>query len=243
MLVYKIVRILPDGSDGKIYIGQTIHSLRVRQSAYKKDIQKLRNQKISPRPIISAMLKYGFDNFRWEILEENLPDYQTLDQREIDWIALLQSTDKKIGYNISPGGDLSTRGRKLEGEALEKARAMALLGSQIAADLMRGKPLTGIRLETTLENVKKAGQKSAEVRKGRSLPEKHRNNISVGLTNNPKVISASQKPRPKRRVSLTQDQIENIRQDARPYKQIALDYDISVATISRIKNHQRYFTG
>lgn len=133
------------------------------------------------------------------------------------------------------------RGRKLEGEALETARKNCAIMTQKAADLSRGKPKTGLALETTLENIKKAGKKSAEVRLGKELNEEHKNNISKGLTNNPKVIAASQKPRHNARATLSNEQIDEIKNDTRAQKDIAKIFNISTATVSRIKNNKRYF--
>jgi group I intron endonuclease len=217
MLIYKITRILDDGTDGKIYVGQTVNTLRDKISQYKKDIKKLQNKTISGRPIIRSLLKYGIENFRWEIIEDNISDGNILDEREIYWIKELNSNNRKIGYNISPGGDLSMRGVKLEGKRLEQVRAAVALGTQIAADMMRGKPLTGIRLETTLKNVQKAQKKSAEVRLGR--------------------------PDLKRRVKLTETQIEEIRQDTRTCIEVGNCYGISAITVSRIRSRRRYFKG
>ena len=49
-----------------------------------------------------AILKYGKTNFKKEILEECSSE-EALNDREIFWIKLLNSTDKKTGYNISDG--------------------------------------------------------------------------------------------------------------------------------------------
>lgn len=82
MLIYKITNII----NKKIYVGQTIWTLRRKISEYKKDIKKLKNEKIPARPILSALAKYGVDNFRWEIIENNIIDGNILDEREIFWI-------------------------------------------------------------------------------------------------------------------------------------------------------------
>lgn len=53
--------------------------------------------------ILFAMKKYGKNNFKKEILEE-CPE-QDLNTREQFWIAKYNSTNDKVGYNISKGGD------------------------------------------------------------------------------------------------------------------------------------------
>lgn len=61
-------------------------------------------------PIHKAIYKYGIENFSIEILEEC--DISLLDEKEIYYIELLNSNDKKIGYNVSKGG---SRGPTLVG--------------------------------------------------------------------------------------------------------------------------------
>jgi group I intron endonuclease len=84
--IYKTTNLL----NGKIYIGQS----------YKDDEKYLGSGKFLKR----AIKKYGIENFKKEILEKCSPDKNTLDEREKYWINHYKSTDKKIGYNISIGG-------------------------------------------------------------------------------------------------------------------------------------------
>lgn len=51
-----------------------------------------------------AIAKYGKDNFKKEILDECCP-LEELNQKEIHWISFYNSTNKKIGYNITAGGN------------------------------------------------------------------------------------------------------------------------------------------
>ena len=44
------------------------------------------------------------ENFIKEIIDET-DDYNVLSKKEIYWISYYKSTDRKIGYNIAPGGD------------------------------------------------------------------------------------------------------------------------------------------
>ena len=93
--IYKVTNLI----NSKVYIGQTIGSLRLR---WKKHIRS--NGCVY---LHSAILKYGEENFKIEEIEY-IPKEQ-LDEREIYWISYYNSTDKKLGYNILPGGKL---GRK-----------------------------------------------------------------------------------------------------------------------------------
>lgn len=81
----------------KIYIGQTKNSIDQR---FKEHI---RHSKFSSMIIHRAMRKYGVQNFHISVIEEC--DINILDDREIYYIALYDSTNKSIGYNTSIGGD------------------------------------------------------------------------------------------------------------------------------------------
>lgn len=86
MFIYKTTNLL----NGKIYIGQT--------SKNKPDY-------FGSGPIIlKAIKKYGKENFVRTTLEECTTKDQ-LNIREKYWISLLNSTDRKTGYNISTGGN------------------------------------------------------------------------------------------------------------------------------------------
>ncbi len=51
-----------------------------------------------------AIKKYGWDNFTHTILLENLTESEAK-QKEIEYIALYKSNDRKYGFNISTGGE------------------------------------------------------------------------------------------------------------------------------------------
>jgi len=53
----------------------------------------------------NAVRFYGYENFKREIIEDNILTLKELKQREIFWIKELNSTDTKIGYNMTKGGD------------------------------------------------------------------------------------------------------------------------------------------
>ena len=51
-----------------------------------------------------SIQKYGFDNFKHEILFENLSKEEAC-QKEVELISFYKSNDRKFGYNITSGGD------------------------------------------------------------------------------------------------------------------------------------------
>lgn len=90
MLIYKIT----NNIDGKIYIGL--------YSKSKENFQKYWGSGV----LISRVIKkYGKENFSKEILEENISTISELFSKEIFYIDKYNSTNPKIGYNISKGGE------------------------------------------------------------------------------------------------------------------------------------------
>lgn len=86
MQIYKVTNLI----NGKIYIG--------------KDTTSDKNYYGSGVLIKLSIKKYGIENFKKEILEECISNNE-LCLKEKYWIDYYNSTNKKIGYNISKGGD------------------------------------------------------------------------------------------------------------------------------------------
>lgn len=86
MQIYKITNLI----NNKIYIG--------------KDTTSDPKYFGSGLLIKRAFKKYGSENFIKEVIDTS-DDYNELSKKEIHWISLYNSTDRKIGYNISIGGD------------------------------------------------------------------------------------------------------------------------------------------
>ena len=92
MLIYKITNKIND----KIYIGQTTQSLNNRIRNYRSDVKHSKRS----RKIIDAMKKYGFENFVFEIIHDNIASKKEMDELERKYIS-----DFKIGYNMELGGN------------------------------------------------------------------------------------------------------------------------------------------
>lgn len=93
--IYKITNII----NNKIYIGQTIYNTCAnRWKYYKNIIAKPYAPKVA---IIHALNKYGYENFKFECIEDNLKIEQ-LNEREQYWIKYYDSYNQ--GYNETIGG-------------------------------------------------------------------------------------------------------------------------------------------
>lgn len=108
-IIYRIANLL----DSKCYVGQTRMGLSKRIACHKCDSKKHQNM-----VIYRAVRKYGWENFRIEVLESCI-GIGDLDQREIFWIAQMGSMVPN-GYNVDKGGN--SQGKFTE----ETRRKMAL---------------------------------------------------------------------------------------------------------------------
>ena len=84
--------------NGKKYIGQTKQTLNDRMSVHKRKHSGCRALK-------AAITKYGWEAFRVEVLEANVPE-ASLRDRERELIAE-HGTMAPNGYNLTPGGEIT----------------------------------------------------------------------------------------------------------------------------------------
>lgn len=96
-LIYKYTNL----TNEKIYIGQTKQTMELR---HRKHISQLSDDTYFHR----AIKKYGINNFKYEIIEDNIPD-ELLDTKEIYYIDKYNSFYiYGIGYNLTKGGQLGS---------------------------------------------------------------------------------------------------------------------------------------
>ena len=95
-LIYKIT----NKQNNKIYIGKTIRSIHVRWLEHVNDA--LKGDKT---PLHAAIKKYGVDQFKVEVIKDNIYDIEELNKLEKYYIALYHSGSHDNGYNIAEGGD------------------------------------------------------------------------------------------------------------------------------------------
>ena len=92
----KDIYLIKNDINNKLYVGQSVNA---KDRFYKHKNES--KSKADNMLIHRAMRKYGFEHFSYEILEEQVENY---DEREIYWIAKL-NTQVPNGYNIAMGGD------------------------------------------------------------------------------------------------------------------------------------------
>ncbi|PET65153.1 hypothetical protein CN514_12340 [Bacillus sp. AFS001701] len=91
--------------DGKVYIGQTVMTLKRRKRNHKRDTEKSDNY------FHRAIRKYSWDAFKWEVIDTAETEFE-LSEKEIKWIKHYRSFagwSDSNGYNSTTGGE-GTRG-------------------------------------------------------------------------------------------------------------------------------------
>lgn len=90
--IYKITNTV----DGKVYVGRS-KDLYVRCRQYFIAFRTRDKRKINDH-LMRAMIKYGFDKFRFEVIE--LCDTKETPLKELNWMLIFKSLDRCFGYNI-----------------------------------------------------------------------------------------------------------------------------------------------
>lgn len=101
------IYIIKNTVNNKVYIGQTKDSLQKRFGKHLSSCEYV---------IGKAIRKYGKDKFYIELLEE--VDLENLNEREIFWINMFDSTNNKFGYNMSVGGSVTRKPRRFDAKEI-----------------------------------------------------------------------------------------------------------------------------
>ena len=97
--------------NNKKYIGQTINP-EMRYSAHKSNYQNPKNGEYNSL-LHKAFRKYGFENFKYEILVQDIDDINVLNDLEVYYISKY-NTQVPNGYNVEVGGKNSPKPKTLE---------------------------------------------------------------------------------------------------------------------------------
>ena len=167
------------GASGKVYIGQALN-IGARWSHHKSLLCADRHK--NPHLQLAWNL-YGPDAFSFHVLELCSPD--KLSDRELSWIAKLNSGDRKCGYNLRSGGRqggahseetklkiaAATRGRKNKSPSPETRAKLsaALLGRKNGPR----SPETKAKL-SAIQKGRKRGPRSPETKAKISASQKGR---------------------------------------------------------------------
>jgi group I intron endonuclease len=131
-IIYKITNIKND----KIYIGQTIRGFLVRYLEHKNAIRRGKNRDY---PIYEAFKKYGFNYFKFEIID-HADTIEELNNKEINYISYYDSMNK--GYNLNEGGNNSIPSKETRKKMSEARKGKKRTEEQKKrmSDAKKGKP-------------------------------------------------------------------------------------------------------
>lgn len=150
---------------GKVYIGQTC------QSEAKRFRHDGTGYTGSPY-FYSAIKKYGWNNFKHEVLESNLTKEQA-DEKEIEYISMYKSCDKRYGYNMSTGGEHGSVGvirseeYKQHLSKINKGKTLSEEHKRKIGNAHKGRKLTDVQRK-----------RLSEINKGKKLSDEHRKKLS-----------------------------------------------------------------
>nr|DAQ91983.1 MAG TPA: intron associated endonuclease [Caudoviricetes sp.] len=231
--IYKIV----NTANNKIYIGQTINSLRVRFHQHRKFA--LHPDKY-PYPLYRAMSLYGRDIFKILPIEENIPKEQ-LDEKEKYYIKKFRSLVPN-GYNISAGG------------GNQRFHPIREHEEEVVNLYLNGTPTKDIAKKFDVSNstiINILNKNSIEFRPSGPM-EKHRSfdlSLAIELFNNGlsypkigKIMGCDEKTIRrnllsngiKRNVSAPSDEIVSALISGKTREDVAKEFSVHIGTISRI---------
>jgi group I intron endonuclease len=150
--------------NGKCYVGKTTLRLKHRKRKHEQS-----SKDGSGHYFHRALLKYGFDSFKWSILVKSSNDKKLI-KYEIKYIKKL-NTKRPNGYNLTDGGD-GTAGREMEEWqiiALRKRKFSAETRAKMSRSAKRR-----IRLPLSEEHKRKIGL----AHKGKTIAEWHKKAVS-----------------------------------------------------------------
>jgi len=202
MKIYKTTNLV----NGKIYVGQTIN-----KSKYYLGSGKLLHY---------AIKKYGRKNFKCETLCE-CETKKELDKMEQYWIKQLDSTNKKIGYNIDPGG-LGGVKRKLSEEHKQKI-----------SGTLKGRKAWNKDKKWPEEHK----QKISKALKGKKKSEEHKQKISKALKGKKKSKEHIENFSKSRTIIFTDNELDKIfemRNSGISYEKIGKKLNVSTMKIWKI---------
>jgi group I intron endonuclease len=150
MTVYLLTNLI----NKKLYVGITCN-LPARISSYKS---AAKSNKPSKHRVVLALRKYGFENFKFTILSSGLSSEEAK-IAEINFIKQLQSTNPKVGYNVSKGGDLHSDFTKAKMSKTHKGKTIPEVVKQKISNSLKGHAVSDATRK--LQSLAKLGKPAA----------------------------------------------------------------------------------
>lgn len=97
------VYLITNTVNGKQYVGITASTFELRKAQYRSATK----ESTEDRPIIRAMRKYGFDKFRFDVIDQSASTYPEL--LDLEQKCIIEYDTYHNGYNATAGGEMGGR--------------------------------------------------------------------------------------------------------------------------------------
>lgn len=222
--VYMIINNL----NNKKYIGKSIHPLR----RIKIHFIKLRNNYHFNSHLQNSFNKYGEENFKVQIIEENIIE-KKLDGRERFWIQYF-NTFKGKGYNLTEGGE-GTSGYSYSKEQLKRM-------SENHTDVSgRKNPRYGVKLSKEVKRKISKANKGNKPFLNKNHSKETKNKISK-IRKEKGLAKGSNNPKAKVDKELGIKIYNEYHNNSLTYNDLINKYPISKSTIGKIVRGQHWTT-
>ena len=156
MMIYK----LHNKINGKVYIGQTLTSLKIRMQNHIGECNRKRSTKCL---ITKAIIEFGVENFEIkELYKTN--SIEELNQKETEYIIHYNSNNPEFGYNQNTGGRKgSVLNDEVKKRISDRVKAYAL-------DAVRKGTHSSLGRKPTPEKTKKVSEKLKSESNPKNIP-------------------------------------------------------------------------
>lgn len=161
MVIYKLTCVV----NGKIYVGKAT-DLEARLYMHSRAYDHRRSA------LHRAIRKHGFKEFTVEILDHTENDEQ-LSQCEREWIEKLNATDRRVGYNITSGGNGGMLGYRFTDEQ------RALLSAQRKGRKQHPNVVSALLRAASRPKSDQTKKRMSEAAKLRGLNVEYRHRMSI----------------------------------------------------------------
>lgn len=171
--VFGYIYIITNKVNGKIYVGRTGKGVRHRFNAH------LRRARAGETTFLyNAIRKYGEDQFESKAICYCF-DAESTVEAEMYLIKAYKANNRKIGYNMSEGGDGGEYGRVLSEETIDKMRLSALkVSKERSVKMVETKKKNGTLGKGKKKHTEEHKRKMSELMTNREVSDETRGKMS-----------------------------------------------------------------
>jgi group I intron endonuclease len=197
--------------DDRVYIGSATN-LYLRKKTH---FDKLKSNVHVNKPLQNFVNKYGIENVEFVILAKCPSEYCIkLEQFFLD------NFDNKFNIRLIAESNFGLRASNETKQKMSKVR--------------KGKAVRGYGFTVTEETK----SKMSEAGKNKVFTEEHKQNLKIAAQKRSKELSQKHKGNNNPSAKLNWDKVSFIRSSNKTVKELAIEFNVSITTIYKIKNNQ-----